>query len=218
MRGLRGVAGLGLVVLLALGGPLPAYGGGPTSVLLVSPENEVAVGLYTSQPEYAELMSSVDETGRKTEVLEPEQSSGHETSHFVRVTWLIHDTTVWRTDWIYPDAAGGPWIATRLVQDGKDLWRQPVRWHTSANPKALLALLAKLGLTEKSTDGGYVVATPPVPQPAPAAAVQDEPANGWVWVLPGLAAGAALMLLALKLIPAWQRRDRTPRVELVDQP
>lgn len=221
MRVIRGVAGLGVVVLLALGGALPAYGGGPTSVLIVSPENETAAALYTSSSKYQALQRYVDEAGQKVEVLKPEQPSGHESGNVVRLTWLIHDTTVWRTDWIYTEAQGGPWIATRLTQDDGNLWDQPVRWHATAEPKALLALLGELGLFKKSADGGYVVQTPAVPQPAPeqqpVAAVEDESVlPGWAWVLPGLAAGAALMLLAIKLIPVWQRRDRNPRVQLID--
>jgi hypothetical protein len=219
MRVIRGVAGLGLVVLLALGGALPAYGGGPTSVLIVSPDNNAAAALYTTQTEYQQLAGYVDETGQKTEVLKADERSAHESSRFIRLTWLIHDTTVWRTDWIYPDSDGGPWIATRLVREGGDIWQQPVRWHTSSDPKALMALLGRLGLTEKKSDGGYVVATPavPEPQPAPAAAAVEDSPTGWLWLFPGLAAGAALMLLAVKLVPVWQRRDRASRVQLIDQ-
>jgi hypothetical protein len=226
MRGLRGVAGLGLVVLLALGGALPAYGGGPTSVLVVSPVNEKAAALYATQTEYAQLQSYVDEAGRRSEVFKPDQRSPHESGDTVRLTWLIHDTSVWRTDWIYPAADGGPWIASRLVDQRGDVWEQPVRWHTSADPKGLLALLGKLGVMTRggSADGGYVIQTPPVPQPQaqsqvepqPAAA-QDEPVlSGWRWLIPGFVAGAAVMLLAVQLIPIWQRRDRTPRMELIE--
>lgn len=40
---------------------------------------------------------------------------------------------------------------------------------------------------------------------------------GWRWALAGLLAGAGLTYLTVRLSPGWQRRDRDPRVELIDE-
>ncbi|WP_202868348.1 hypothetical protein [Kribbella sindirgiensis] len=149
-----------------------------------------------------------------------EPNADHRSGRFVRATWLIHDMSVWRIDIIYPDAPGGPWIATEDLMSGT----KPAKptWHRATDPVKLLKLLGELELLSgefyggPSLDGGYT-AQESTPEPAPAA---DPPAQaqastttnvftGWRWLIPGVLLGAAVAVVAVHLFP---RR----RWELID--
>ena len=127
----------------------PAAAGGPTSVLMSSPALGRTSSLYTADDGYQALADYVDAFGAGTgRTGEP---TAHAIGNEVTLTWLIHDVSVWRVDRVYPDAMGGPWIATQeLLGGGSDIWSAPVRWHRSDQPKALMALLAAHGLTDGS--------------------------------------------------------------------
>jgi hypothetical protein len=154
----------------------PAAAGGPTSVLMSSPVLGRTSSLYTADAGYEALADYVDAfeagTGRAG------KPTAHAIGNEVTLTWLIHDVAVWRVDRIYADAAGGPWIATQeLLGTSTDVWSEPVRWHRSDQPKALMALLAAHGLTDGSerpaASVGDVTAQQDVVQD-PAAAGSDD--------------------------------------------
>ncbi|MGW6196666.1 hypothetical protein ACWF0M_11025 [Kribbella sp. NPDC055110] len=210
-----------LVVVLFAIGVTPAHAGGPTSVLLSAPPSVVAFGY--NDPRY-------DELSRLTELTRSEPTDGHPSGRFVRATWLIHDMSVWRIDIIYPDAPGGPWIATEDLMSGT----KPAKptWHRATDPVKLLKLLGDLKLLSgefyggPSLDDGYAVEqSTPEPAPAPAAPAPAAPApaapvqaqvsttssvfTGWRWIIPGVLLGAAVTVVALRLFPKrrWELID-----------
>ena len=138
-----------LAALLPVAAAGPAAAGGPTSVLMSSPVLGRTSSLYTADDGYQALADYVDAfatgAGRAGE------PTAHAVGNEITLTWLIHDVSVWRVDRVYPDAMGGPWIATQeVLGGGTDIWSAPVRWHRSDQPKALMALLAAHGLAEGS--------------------------------------------------------------------
>jgi hypothetical protein len=113
-----------LVALLAVAavGATPAHAGGPTSVLLSAPPHVVAVG-YEDEA-YGELQRLTEITGTRNAA----DAGDHVNGNFVRATWLVHDMSVWRIDIIYPDAPGGPWIATSELLTTGSMPEKP-SWH-----------------------------------------------------------------------------------------
>jgi hypothetical protein len=215
---------LGLVVaVIAVGivAAAPARAGGPTSVLLSAPPHVVAFGY--DDPQYADLKRLTDvAASRDGYIGDPE---AHGTGSFVRATWLIHDMSVWRIDIIYPDAPGGPWIATTESLDGSTMPTQP-RWHTATDPVRLLKLLGSLKLLAGERNGepsyggptsfggptgfGRQPEAAPATQPAaePPASSQTAAADiftGWRWIIPGFLLGAVVAVVAVRLLP--KRRD-----------
>ncbi len=195
------------VALLAVAalGAAPAHAGGPTSVLLSSPPTVVAVG-YEDQ-RYADLQRLTEITGSRTA---PSDGS-HESGRFVRATWLIHDMSVWRVDIIYPDAPGGPWIATRASMDGSSLPEKPT-WHQATDPATLVKLLGSMKLLSgdswggPTTSGRQADATPAAEPPADVTqAASTSVFTGWRWTIPGFLLGAVLAVIAIRLLPG--RRD-----------
>ncbi|MFI5734606.1 hypothetical protein ACIA49_31115 [Kribbella sp. NPDC051587] len=202
-------------VLAMLTMAAPAYAGGPTSVLLSAPPRVTAFGY--DDPRYSELQALTSLEGAHKEPDSPDHQSGN----FVRATWLIHDMNVWRIDIIYPDAPGGPWIATSESLDGSPTLGKPV-WHRSTEPVALTKLLSSLKLLPGDSKfyGGPTTldysspAPPPEPdvQPAPqpqAQVVATSVFTGWRWILPGVLVGAALAWAAGRFL-------RQRRWDLVD--
>ncbi|TDD16170.1 hypothetical protein E1218_30230 [Kribbella turkmenica] len=202
-------------------GAAPARAGGPTSVLLSSPPAVVAVG-YEDQ-RYADLQRLTEMTGAR------DAKENHAVGRFVRATWLIHDMSVWRVDIIYPDAPGGPWIATRASRDGSTLPESPI-WHQATEPAGLLELLGSMQLLSKKSGWGGPTYLGPVPEAAaeeqvpeaaadepvtepPAATAQttsDSAFTGWRWTIPGFLLGAVVAVIAVRLLPKrpdWQLVD-----------
>ncbi|MEV0287824.1 hypothetical protein AB0H36_27240 [Kribbella sp. NPDC050820] len=196
------------IALLAVAafGAAPAQAGGPTSVVLSSPPKVVAIGYEDSQ--YDELQRLTDVSGSR----DPVGKEQHEVGRFVRATWLIHDMSVWRIDIIYPDAPGGPWIATRASLDGSTLPEKPV-WHTATDRVALLKLLGSMKLLDGDAWGGptesygQVDSAPAAEEPPPAAAVTETTGffTGWRWTIPGFLLGAVAAVVAVRMLP--RRRD-----------
>ena len=169
-----------VAALLPVAAAGPAAAGGPTSVLMSSPVLGRTSSLYTADDGYQALADYVDAfeagTGRAGE------PTAHAIGNQITLTWLIHDVSVWRVDRIYPDAVGGPWIATQdVLGTGTDVWSAPVRWHRSDQSKALMGLLAAHGLTDGSElpagSVGDVTAQQYV-APDPAAAGTDDTSSG----------------------------------------
>ena len=173
VRALLATLALAVVAALPVVSAAPAQAGGPTSVLLVAPGGGGTAALYYDQEEYSELARLLGDAG------DPAATGGssgrdHATGSQVNVTWLIHDVAVWRVDRIYLDAPGGPWVATQ-VSFGPDVTSAPVSWRRPAEPKALVALLDRLGVDAGAGSGG--AAPDPQQQPEPAAAAPSPAAS-----------------------------------------
>ncbi|ADB32839.1 hypothetical protein Kfla_3785 [Kribbella flavida DSM 17836] len=158
-------AGFAMVVFWAGTGTAPAQAGGPTSVLLSAPGIPKVVATGYDDPRYAELGWLV---GEEPPQGGPESEQDHAVGAYVRAAWLIHDMAVWRLDVIYPDAPGGPWIATtRDVTGSGTLPEKPV-WHRAADSVRLVKLLVAMGLL-----GGKPNATTGAPTSLPTAVSND---------------------------------------------
>jgi hypothetical protein len=202
------------VVAVAASGVVPAHAGGPTSVLLSAPSVPKVVAAGYEDANYAKLQGLLDNSSND----KPSAGEDHQSGNFVRATWLIHDMMVWRLDIIYPDAPGGPWIATTqdVTGSGK-LAEQPV-WHRATDSIQLTKLLDMLGLIGNDDNffgGGGPTSMPqsdpsaqvetPAPQPVDQAAAtvkaEQGALSGWRWMIPGFALGAVAAWLAVRLIP-----------------
>ena len=138
------------------------------------------------------------------------------------MAWLIHDVSIWRVDRIYPDAPGGPWIASQTSYSG-DIWSSPVQWHTASQGTALTGLLTRLGLLGGTAAAQPVDIAPPASStavtpgrtapPATESAVDSAAADGPsgpVWGAVGLALGVLLTIAAGRV--AGRRQPDEPEV------
>ncbi|MFD5518694.1 hypothetical protein [Streptomyces sp. NPDC127066] len=193
------------VVLLAAPS---ALAGGPTSVLLVSPESAESAALYHSDEEYGELMrllGGADSDSREVELPGLGAADGPQ----LNVTWMAHDVSPWRVDRVHPDAS---WSEDVWINTTTDMTTMNSYWHKARHPAQVRALFKKLGVLGKAKqrgDGGIRPGpwqTPEVTSAAPAPARTPAPAAGpatrtaaatgdgtdWWWAIPGAAAGAVL--------------------------
>lgn len=198
-----------VLALLALTGLvlLPAgsaSAGGPTSVLLVVPGEGRTASLYTSQPEYQELLDLVGGPGGAPSGT-PGGGPPAPSMTGVTLTWLIHDIMVWRVDRVHRGPGGAAWIETQQDLSGSGAVGTPV-WHTAARGEQLFALLDRLGVDPDHAP--YPGAAPTastaaaaMPSSAPGRTPGRAPgwAPGWAWAwswpaaaLLGLGAGVAL--------------------------
>jgi hypothetical protein len=200
-----------LLALLAVGvAPPSAYAGGPTSVLMVSPNQQQARAAYHSDSVYAALTASVGEgqTGPNAPPAGLATGGGED----VRLTWLIHDMQVWRIDRIHLTSANGMWIETVIDHSGGGrMFEVPAHWHRPADEAALTAVLSEVGLLG---DSGAAPGNAPAPQteatvPAPGPRVPGL----LVAALAGLVIGVAGTLVGVR---ARQPRsvESAPRVTL----
>jgi hypothetical protein len=214
-----------LIVLGIVGvGALPAHAGGPTSVLLSASEVGKVVATGYQDKAYEDLRRLLD-------TQEAGEGGPHDIGPAIRATWLIHDVTPWRTDVIYPDAPGGPWISTVLDLDSADGLTGAPFWHRAADSVQLIKLLVSLDLLHgKPADGRQPTTAPPTPAPPTTAPVvpetspdvavagdtpvtalkiEEKPLLGWRWSIPGFLLGAAAAYLALRYLPRrnWQLID-----------
>ncbi|MGI3227982.1 hypothetical protein ACRJ4B_33470 [Streptomyces sp. GTA36] len=197
---------LGLVVMWAP----TAAAGGPTSVLVVSPESGQSAALYNSKEEYGELqrLLGAPDSGTRKEPPGLGVGSGRQ----INVTWMLHDVSPWRVDRVYPETprTKDVWIHTAAnVPESMNGY-----WHRAGQPAAVRALLKKLGVLGESSPGegaGAIYPAPwettegaaaaPAPESGPteqsgtatAAATPDDGTDWW-WAIPGLATGAVLAL------------------------
>jgi hypothetical protein len=130
-----------------------AHAGGSTSVLVVTPSAERATGLYHTDSRYQELSQAVgggqdEHSGSLSQPASVELDQGMD----VRLTWLVHDVRVWRTDGIYLTRSDGVWINTLTDLDpGRgNLFDQPGRWYQPKDDAALLAVLKSSGILTSS--------------------------------------------------------------------
>lgn len=236
-----------LAAALALGLILApsAFAGGPTSVLIVSPESRQTAARYHSDAEYSTLLTQLGEPDQGQKERPPSLDAAMR-SRQINVTWMVHDMSPWRLDRVFTsDDTTTVWIHTAA-----DLPRTfNGYWHRAQHPAELRALLKKLGVMGPVTGDGSTGVQPEEWATPPAEAKEgpdegqgeeqgetstttvtigkndsdDSTTTGWWWALPGLTIGAALALLirptATRLpamVTAWRIRDDGPRQELRD--
>lgn len=216
------VAGLAAGLALVVMGAPEAMAGGPTSVLVVSPESGQSTALYVSDKEYGELERCLGDIGEGSRQRPPGLDMG-DGSRQINVTWMVHDVRPWRVDRAYPVASGSKdGVDDVDGKDGKDtaaVWIHTTTdvesmtgaWHKARDPARLTALFKKLGVMGAPTDKGNQAISPGVdsaPPPASASNAKPEQAAsartdgapgdggaGWWWAIPGAAAGAVGALL-----------------------
>ncbi|MGW7363050.1 hypothetical protein ACWGI8_06360 [Streptomyces sp. NPDC054841] len=233
MRLLRRLAALVTLLAMSLAAALflapGALAGGPTSVLISSPESGETAGLSYSNAEYDQL-SALLGSGSSGETNRPPTLDAMTGIRQINVTWMLHDVTPWRVDRVYPsDDGGAVWIhTTSNVPESHD-----GLWHKAAKPAELTALLKRLRVMGKKSAEG-VPGIPPqsswetggaaAEQPGQAAAPAGGPTDWW-WAIPGFVAGAALGLALQPLAARLPRpllggrdteRDSGPRQQLLD--
>ncbi|MEV0217911.1 hypothetical protein [Streptomyces sp. NPDC050704] len=222
------VVALGLVLLSAP----TATAGGPTSVLVVSPESAQGAALYYSEKEYEELERLLGKPGSG---LREESGLTEGSGRQINVTWMLHDVSPWRVDRVYLDSPRGDdvWIhtATQVPESMNGYW------HKAGQPAEIRALFKKLGvLGEASGNGagaiypapwqtGDASAAPTAPEsaerPRTTAAAATDDGTDWWWAIPGLAAGLAVGSGGTLLVrrTAARREPEPPqesRQELID--
>ncbi|MFE0962141.1 hypothetical protein ACWDCX_06115 [Streptomyces fungicidicus] len=222
---------LAAALALTVWGASSAFAGGPTSVLVVSPESEETASLYYSDKGYAELERLLGPVGEGTRERPPEAVSA--SSRLINVTWMVHDVTPWRVDRVFlADADKDVWIhtAAHLGEAPNGLW------HRAEHPSDVRKFLFTLGVMGEAAGTGSVSGIYPAPwetesarpgteQGAAAAETRAAPPRGdatdWWWAIPGVVAGAALALVLrpyLTRLPLTRRGKDAPgpRQELLD--
>jgi hypothetical protein len=225
-----------LVTVLAAGAwsastAAPAHAGGPTSVLMTNPATRRAHALYYSDQAYQRLASGVGAFGPESGSAQRPQSVVDDFGSEIRLTWLIHDMSIWRIDRVRITPQDGTWVETLVqVADG-DIFSRPANWHRAADLKLLMGSLKAAGLlagparvtadptstVPPATAPTVAQAVPTVAQTAPAPVV--VPGRSAVPV-PAMIAGMGVAGLivgavaALALVRPRTRRSRPPRVVL----
>ena len=244
MRELAALTGaLAMTLALMAWGASDAAAGGPTSVLVTSPESGQATALYYSDERYGKLQQLLGPEGKGTRDKPPEADLAH--ARQINVTWLAHDISPWRIDRVFPVESRPQAVWIHTAADVSENTNLNGYWHRAEQPVQLRALLKKLGVTGTGTGDGYSGIFPAPwqsaePDPATAAPDADAettttvrvvvPGKGddtdWWWVIPGAAGGAVLALvlrpfvarLRLRLpLDRWRKgREPGPRQELRD--
>jgi hypothetical protein len=136
-----------------------ASAGGPTSVLLANPQTGRVAALYHTDTAYDRLAGAV---GALAAVTGSTTKPGAVTDDFtgeIRLTWLIHDMSIWRIDRVHATTEDGMWVQTVVRTDGGDMFDQPGTWHRPADPKALTAALQDAGLLTPGVDDSSSIAS-----------------------------------------------------------
>ncbi|MFF1920980.1 hypothetical protein ACFVW8_10465 [Streptomyces sp. NPDC058221] len=212
----RWAAGLTAVLTAALGLGLilapSASAGGPTSMLVTSPDTGRTTALPVTAKRFDELGRLLGPSGRGTMERPPSLDEAVGTRQ-INITWMALDITPARVDRVFPgDSPDTVWIhtATEMPTTYRGYW------HRAAKPKELIALFTDLGLLgERSNKAGYTALFPrewedTAAYPAQggrgaATAASSAPssasgghgpseADGWWWAIPGMAAGGALVM------------------------
>lgn len=228
-----GVGALAAALALTMWGASPAFAGGPTSVLVVSPESEETASLYYADKEYAVLERLLGPVGEGTRERPPEAVSA--SARMINVTWLVHDVTPWRVDRVFLGEMGQDvWIhtASQFHESPNGLWH---RAEDASNVHKFLFELGVMGETTGSpassgiypapweTDAPATEADQEATAAAPETRAAAAPGGGtdWWWAIPGLVAGAAAALVLRPYVTRWPRLGRRkddpgPRQELLD--
>lgn len=192
-----------------------AWAGGPTSVIIVSPTTGQAAALHTDNPRYQQLVEAIDAydspAGPTTPPKDvPAECFGCE----IRVTWLIHDMSVWRIDRVYVTADDGIWVGSVSNSESGDIYDQTLHWRRPHDSKALLALLRTSGvLSEASVES----AAPMTEEPVAASAGADPRMPLGLVAMGSGVVGVVVGLIGDRLVRLVRRR-RSPgdRVVLID--
>jgi hypothetical protein len=78
-----------------------ALAGGPTSVLLANPQTGRVAALYHTDTAYDRLAGAVDAFAAVTEATTKPGAVTDDFTGEIRLTWLIHDMSIWRIDRIH---------------------------------------------------------------------------------------------------------------------
>jgi hypothetical protein len=208
----------------------PAQAGGPTSVLMVNPATGRTNALYYTSGAYQRLASGVGAFAADNGSDRKPPSVIDDFDGEIRLTWMIHDMSIWRIDRVHVTAHDGTWIETQLTINGGDVFSRPGRWHRAADQRLLMASLTAAGLLAGSKrPAGDPTATMPaaagstVPQVVDSTVPNAEPATVTgtsrtrVSVL-AMIAGAGVAGLIIGAVGAFAllrpRRSRSPRVVL----
>ncbi|WP_405613366.1 hypothetical protein [Streptomyces sp. NBC_01508] len=187
-----------------------AVAGGPTSVLIASPDSAETASFYFSDGEYEALSTELGSEGMgglpKGQKKPPPSVESAMGSRQINVTWMAHDVDPWRLDRVYPSAdASTVWIYTSTDRSGLDTGV----WHKAYDPAALRALLKKFGVMGERDGSAAGAADTPAKdqQRAAAAGASSGGTDGWWWAIPALGAG---VVLGLVLRPLAGRLPRPP--------
>jgi hypothetical protein len=227
-----------MTLALMVWGASDAAAGGPTSVLVTSPESGRAKALYYSDEQYGKLQQLLGPEGKGVRDKPPEADLAH--AHQINVTWLAHDISPWRIDRVFPVESRPQAVWIHTAADVPENTNLNGYWHRAGHPAQLRALFEKLGVLGKSGGDGYSGIFPAPWQsagPAPTTVAPDAgtgttkvqvslpdkgSGTGWWWAIPGAAAGAVLALVlrpfAARLpLDRWRKgREPGPRQELRD--
>lgn len=247
VRELAALSGaLAMTLALMVWGASDAAAGGPTSVLVTSPESGQATALYYSDEQYGKLQQLLGPEGKGTRDKPPEADLTH--ARHINVTWLAHDISPWRIDRVFPVESRPQAVWIHTAADVPENANLNGYWHRAEQPAQLRALLKKLGVTGQGTGDGYSGIFPAPwesAEPGRATAAPSDadtettttvqvsvPDRGhgtdWWWAIPGAAAGAVLALVlrpfAARLpVGRWRNgpagqagREPGPRQELRD--
>ncbi|WP_344388347.1 hypothetical protein [Streptomyces vastus] len=92
VRELVAAAGaLTVALALVLTGAPTAVAGGPTSVLLVSPDSAETASLYNSDEDYTRLRDLLPQEGGDLEKLREKPPDLDSIGRRINITWMIHD-------------------------------------------------------------------------------------------------------------------------------
>jgi hypothetical protein len=123
-----------------------ASAGGPTSVLLANPQTGRVAALYHTDAAYDRLAGAVGAFASETGSTDNPGAVTDDVAGEIRLTWLIHDMSIWRIDRVHATTDDGIWVQTVVRTDGGDVFDQPGTWHRPVDPKALAAALQDAGL------------------------------------------------------------------------
>lgn len=186
-----------LVVIAAVWSPPAASAGGPTSVLITDPATHRNAAAHVDDARYRQLAAAIGmDPARGAELPSsgwPAPSGyGELFRSDLRITWLAHDTVIWRIELIF-FIQDEVWVAT-----GPAWISEPDQavWHPAADPGLLRSALAEAGLLRGSATEWPSWA----PSPAPAVRADAAASGSVITVLGfgivglGLGVGGTLLL------------------------
>jgi hypothetical protein len=127
-----------------------AAAGGPTSVLLANPQTGRVAALYYTDKAYDRLADAVGAFSAETGSTDKPSTVTNDFTGEIRLTWLIHDMSIWRIDRVHVTVEDGMWVQTVVRTDGGDVFDQPGTWSRPVDPEALGAAIRDAGLLKKS--------------------------------------------------------------------
>ena len=127
-----------------------ASAGGPTSVLLANPQTGRVAALYHTDKAYDRLADAVGAYASENGSTNRPGAVTEDFTGEIRLTWLIHDMSIWRIDRVHATAEDGMWVQTVVRTDGGNVLDQPGSWHRPVDAKALATALQDAGLLTTS--------------------------------------------------------------------